>query len=325
MEPISDVASVWSSCWGNSKSPAGEGKQRRSHSRTPSSLTRWWNSNPQENDAEIEEIFETDAVLGEQDRVLAQLADDLLGLDVSGPSASPAKVAPQQESATSHERKLSWAFSVARKIAPQLEMASASDKLKQNSETGSLTTSTDEAIGSPGAALGANEAADNLVTEDLGAKPQGYRRLWHSITSVRKGDKLQTSDMALQPREYTVESLVRSVLTLKSSQGIMEAPRLASGLSVLDSRAVAALLKDLAKAGAPHRAWELFDYLRAVPSDNELSALADLYTYTTIISQCGGHQYLRRALELVAEMRARGIQCNVHTYSALMSVCVKCK
>jgi pentatricopeptide repeat protein len=47
------------------------------------------------------------------------------------------------------------------------------------------------------------------------------------------------------------------------------------------------------------------------------------YTYTTMISQCGSHQQLRRALELVAEMRSRGIDCNVHTYSALMNVCIK--
>ena len=46
-------------------------------------------------------------------------------------------------------------------------------------------------------------------------------------------------------------------------------------------------------------------------------------TYTTMISQCGTQQQLRRALELVAEMRSRGIQCNVHTYSALMNVCIK--
>lgn len=39
--------------------------------------------------------------------------------------------------------------------------------------------------------------------------------------------------------------------------------------------------------------------------------------------QCGTQQQLRRALELVAEMRSRGVQCNVHTYSALMNVCIK--
>ena len=96
------------------------------------------------------------------------------------------------------------------------------------------------------------------------------------------------------------------------------------GLPHLDSRAVAALLKELSKGGLPYRAAELFDWLRALPESDPLARLADLYTYTTIISQCGGHQQLRRALELVAEMRSRGIGCNIHTYSALMSVCVKC-
>lgn len=42
-----------------------------------------------------------------------------------------------------------------------------------------------------------------------------------------------------------------------------------------------------------------------------------------MISQCGSQQYLRRGLELVAEMKSRGITLNVHTYSALMNVCVK--
>ena len=107
------------------------------------------------------------------------------------------------------------------------------------------------------------------------------------------------------------------------------------------------------------RAAELFDWLRALPRDHQLSKLADLYTYTTLISQvgirsrgchgaggaaggvtkqacssyacvlqgaftaqaihgdqltlgchatlcclqCGSHQQLRRALELVGEMR----------------------
>ncbi len=57
------------------------------------------------------------------------------------------------------------------------------------------------------------------------------------------------------------------------------------GLHRLDSRAVAALLKELAKNGLPHRAAELFDWLRSLPPDHALARLADLYTYTTIISQ----------------------------------------
>lgn len=71
------------------------------------------------------------------------------------------------------------------------------------------------------------------------------------------------------------------------------------------------------------RASELFDWLRGLPEGHELGHLCDVYTYTTIISQCGSHQQLRKALELVAEMRGKGISCNVHTYSALMNVCIK--
>lgn len=53
---------------------------------------------------------------------------------------------------------------------------------------------------------------------------------------------------------------------------------------------------------------------RRLDECHELYPLADVFTYTTMIAQCGGHTQLRRALELVAEMRARGIGCNVHTY-----------
>lgn len=56
---------------------------------------------------------------------------------------------------------------------------------------------------------------------------------------------------------------------------------------------------------------------------HELRSLCDVFTYTTMISQCGSHHQLRRALELVAEMRGRAIPLNVHTYSALLNVCLK--
>lgn len=42
-----------------------------------------------------------------------------------------------------------------------------------------------------------------------------------------------------------------------------------------------------------------------------------------MISQCNSHHQLRRALELVAEMRSRAVPLNVHTYSALLYVCLK--
>ena len=71
------------------------------------------------------------------------------------------------------------------------------------------------------------------------------------------------------------------------------------------------------------RSIEIFDWIRGLDETHDLYWLADVFTYTTMIAQCGSHQYLRRALELVAEMRSRGVQCNVHTYSALMNVCIK--
>ncbi len=73
-------------------------------------------------------------------------------------------------------------------------------------------------------------------------------------------------------------------------------------------------VQELAKTGQLRRSIEIFDWLRGLEDGHELAPLADVYTYTTSISQCGSHQQLRRALELVAEMRSRGIPCNVHTY-----------
>jgi pentatricopeptide repeat protein len=65
------------------------------------------------------------------------------------------------------------------------------------------------------------------------------------------------------------------------------------------------IAQELAKVGLAHRAMELFDWLRSLEQGHDLSSLTDVYTYTTIISQCGSHHQLRKALELVAEMRSR--------------------
>lgn len=62
---------------------------------------------------------------------------------------------------------------------------------------------------------------------------------------------------------------------------------------------------------------------RGLPPSDDLAALCDIYTYTTMISQCTTHHQLRRAMELVAEMRSKAITLNVHTYSALLNVCLK--
>jgi pentatricopeptide repeat protein len=57
-----------------------------------------------------------------------------------------------------------------------------------------------------------------------------------------------------------VEDLIRAVQALPASAPASEAVR--AGLPYLDSRAYAALLKGLAKAGLAHRAAELFDDVR---------------------------------------------------------------
>lgn len=133
------------------------------------------------------------------------------------------------------------------------------------------------------------------------------------VTQVNRGQRLGESiGSGLQFSDMTVEDLLRIIRNLSPDESAVKS--VSQGLYYLDSRAVAALLKELAKCGLSNRSQELFDWLRSLEDGHELGPLCDVYTYTTIISQCGSHQQLRKALELVAEMRGRGIQCNVHTY-----------
>lgn len=169
----------------------------------------------------------------------------------------------------------------------------------------------------------ASEAAwkaqkDNRVKD--AKRGQGYRKLWQQVTRVGKGQKL-AENAGVPFSDMTVEDLLKIVLKLAPHESAVDSVE--QGLYFLDSSALAALLKELSKQGQLKRSVEIFDWLRSLDSSHELAALCDLYTYTTMISQCGSHQQLRRALELVAEMRSRGIECNVHTYSALMNVCIK--
>ena len=212
-------------------------------------------------------------------------------IDVNGSMESGFKFAMSK-----HERKRSWPFSVGRRVVPEVEArskAGMAPDLSCISSSSDVNSSDNSNHGSP-VAQGSTNAGDNGAPHTQ--NNSGYRKLWQSITSVRKGDKIGASgvvSLTAAPHDFTVETLVKKVLALKSSQSILDATQLKEGLRVLDSRAVAALLKELAKAGAPNRAGELFDYLRSLPEEDELACLADLYTYTTIISQCGAHQYLR--------------------------------
>lgn len=186
----------------------------------------------------------------------------------------------------------------------------------------------DPCINNPGAAgtSGANSSAEQAwkAQKDARAKEakrgQGYRKLWQQVTRVGKGQKL-AENAGVPFSDMTVEDLLKIVFKLAPHESAVEGVE--QGLYFLDSSALAALLKELAKQGQLKRSVEIFDWLRSLEPTHELAALCDLYTYTTMISQCGSHQQLRRALELVAEMRSRGIECNVHTYSALMNVCIK--
>lgn len=59
------------------------------------------------------------------------------------------------------------------------------------------------------------------------------------------------------------------------------------------------------------RAWQLFDWVRTLPEGHSLQRLCDANTYSTMITLCGPWQQLRRALQLVAEMRNRSLECGI--------------
>ena len=59
------------------------------------------------------------------------------------------------------------------------------------------------------------------------------------------------------------------------------------------------------------RAWQLFDWVRTLPEGHSLQRLCDAHTYSTMITLCGPWQQLRRALQLVAEMRNRSLECGI--------------
>jgi pentatricopeptide repeat domain-containing protein 1 len=119
-----------------------------------------------------------------------------------------------------------------------------------------------------------------------------------------------------------VEELVQHIKRLGRAEPLPE--RVFRALHHLDSRAVALLLKDLSKAAMDARSIELFDALRSLPERHLLRPLCDVYTYTATISLCIYQQNVERAMELLEEMRTRGVERNVHTYTALMNVCIKC-
>ena len=154
-------------------------------------------------------------------------------------------------------------------------------------------------------------------------KGQDYKKLWQQVTSVNRGGRLSAMKSGSGGSDTTVEQLVDMVMALPPDASAVAVVH--QGLYGLDPGALAALLKELNRNRQWRRSQEIFDWLRQLNPSHPLYPLCTTMTYTTMISQCGPQQALRRALELVAEMRGRGIQCNVHTYSALMNVCIKGK
>lgn len=228
-----------------------------------------------------------------------KLCEGLFDLDLGDETSNgKARKGDKPAAASLHRRR--WSFGGARQVAPQPAtsdstvepasdlLASSSDLSvdssgsPQSSAVAAAAAAAAAALGRPSPSTGATAAPPAAPSPQRSAG--SYRRLWHSITSVRKGDALPAAAGA-PGGDVSVESLVKAVQRLRSGQPVMDAVK--AGLRHLDSRAVAALLKELSKCGLPHRAAELFDWLRSLPPDHPLSKLADLYTYTTIISQVG--------------------------------------
>ena len=73
-----------------------------------------------------------------------------------------------------------------------------------------------------------------------------------------------------------MEDLLRMVRALPPDASAVAVVR--EGLSSLDSGALAALLKELAKGGLGKRAIEIFDWLRSLDECSEFGSLCDVYT-----------------------------------------------
>ncbi|KAK9811789.1 hypothetical protein WJX72_010082 [[Myrmecia] bisecta] len=151
----------------------------------------------------------------------------------------------------------------------------------------------------------------------LGSNSQDLRQLWHQVMQVGSG---------MHPPEpeagVSIPELKRVIegLSLEKSAVVAVAPCLAQ----ISPQEFSSLLLELAHANHAFRAWQLFDWVRGLPKEHGLHALCDATAYTTMITLCGPWQQLRRALQLVADMRARSIECGLQAYTALLNAAIKC-
>ena len=96
----------------------------------------------------------------------------------------------------------------------------------------------------------------------------------------------------------------------------------ASSISGLDSRAVAALLKELAKTGSVHRAQEFFDYVLGLGEQHEAARLCDVFTYTAAISICNNDQQVSiLTFSMPASDRCSSVLCGTAQHLSYLSHC----
>jgi pentatricopeptide repeat domain-containing protein 1 len=312
------------------------------HRRNSSSLARWFSNfgkTPEPADAEPED----DIILNHAEDVdVARFTSDLLN---DGYRYSTKSLLKAVEVPNADLEEIGGEFGHVERIRASL------DSLSLRRDSPSSTALTPRAVWESATAWSVSES--NALSEDaerlaLGHSPRmeavegagsnlgwggdvgstrrsSYRVLWDTLTK-----KQERKEKTPRKQKCPVDFVKATVLSLKPHpEAFATSVPLRKNLAALegDSRALAALMKDLSKHGASNRAGMMFDMIRAVgreDPEDPVAALADLYTYTTAISQCGyTNQRLNRALEIFSEMKARGITTNIHAYSALMGVCVK--
>ena len=332
---------LWSGCFGRQGTGQPQTGEVTTHHRRGNSLSRWFTSLSTTDVGKREDFFSAQGDdLDDQREYLAKLTDDLLRI----PDMQHNEVDIDSFAIVKSEKRvdemnigLGSSAGIAAKTVDQTEkhikergsIETPDQSSKQFGESPRRhiefddfsDTSTNISRHSPASNISIDAGALSSMGNASGLSVGGgYKKLWRSITKSKKNNASRKSNQG-----STVESMKQLVISLKSKKSMMESAELYEALCSVDSRALAALLKDLSKAGHQNQSCLLFDYIRQLPEEEPLSTLADIYTYTTIISQCGALQMLTKALELVQEMKKKGIKCNIHTYSALMGVCVKSK
>lgn len=295
--------------WGKTSQSGGgpEREKKRTHRRNSSSFAKWFAGLQLSGKSEAVsaespdcDAYDEEIILNHfEDADIARFTSDLLddgytyGPSVSGKLTSLLQKAPNDD----HEKSDDGKQGIVEKISPR--------------DVWDAPTAWSYSDTAP--SLGLERTSWQKQLTAAGEKKSAYKGLWNTLTKKTEA-------------KPTIESLKALVISLKPrSSAFQQSDPLRRQLLALenDSRALAALMKDLHKNGSSLQASLLFDFIRSVPEDDALFALADLYTYTTAISHCGSNQKLQKALGLFAEMKSRGISCNIHAYSALMSVCVK--